>query len=178
MDHLLLQLDITGLIHHMVGSDTEDLNVLQMVVRAIITFLVALLLIRTAGIRSFGSKSAFDIVLSITMGAVLSRCISGHYSFIACIAAGTALAFMHRFLGLLSSNYSWFEKLINGAPDVLIQKNKMHHKNLKKNNLTLQDLRQAAHRDGIASLDDVEEAFFETNGKITLIQKNKTGAKA
>src|SRR3954465_3783233 len=88
----IIEIKDSAFLRDLFGDDNADLNVLQMMVRAFVTFLIALALIRVAGIRSFGSKSAFDIVLSITVGAVLSRCITGHYSFLACISAAAVLA--------------------------------------------------------------------------------------
>ena len=155
------------------GSDTGELSATQMMLRAIITFLLALLIIRIAGIRSFGSKSAFDIVLSITVGAVLSRCIKGHYSYFACAAAATILALMHRVFALISFHNLFLAHLIKGKTDVLLSKNKINWKNMKKNHISMEDLLQALHKKGFSNLEEIEEAFFETDGKISLIPKAK-----
>jgi uncharacterized membrane protein YcaP (DUF421 family) len=155
------------------GSDTDELTALQMMLRAIVTFLLALLIIRIAGIRSFGSKSAFDIVLSITVGAVMSRCITGHYSYLACAGAATILALMHRLFAIFSFRNSFLSYLIKGKPHVLLSKNKINWTNMKRHHLSMDDLIQALHKKGFLNLDEIEEAFFETNGKISLIPKAK-----
>ena len=49
----------------------------QMAVRAVVTFLIAIALVRLAGRRSFGMRSPFDTVISLLLGATLSRGIVG-----------------------------------------------------------------------------------------------------
>jgi uncharacterized membrane protein YcaP (DUF421 family) len=155
------------------GSANADLNALQMMVRAVITFLIALVLIRFAGIRSFGSKSAFDIVLSITMGAVLSRCITGKYSYLACVSAATVLALMHRLFAMIAYHSKWWSKFIKGEPHYLLKDNKINWENMKLHNLSPEDLEQAAHKHGLHSIDDIHLAIFETDGKVSIIPRSK-----
>ena len=153
------------------GSDTSDLNALQMMMRAFVTFIIALVLIRVAGIRSFGSKSAFDIVLSITVGAVLSRCITGHYSYWACVSAASVLALLHRLFAMLVLYSKPFSMVIKGKADLLFSSGNIHWDKMKRHNLSLDDLEQAARKAGVNSISQVEKAFFETDGKISIILK-------
>ncbi len=39
--------------------------------------------IRESGIRTFGTQSAFDVIVSITLGGMLGKWIIGHYPFFA-----------------------------------------------------------------------------------------------
>jgi len=144
-----------------------------MMVRAVITFLLALIIIRLAGIRSFGSKSAFDVVLSITVGSVLSRAITGHHSFIGCITASAVLALMHRFFAMMSFSSEKMAKVIKGEPDVLLKNDRVHWKNMKRHNVTMDDLMQSVRKKGFMKLEEIDEALFETDGKISLIPKVK-----
>jgi len=163
--------DISAFIRECFGTDAADLNIGQMMLRAVVTFLIALLLIRFAGIRSFGSRSAFDIVLSITAGSVLSRCITGNYNYFACIGAAAALALMHRLFAMLAVHSPRLGKLIKGEPHVLLKNDRISWKNMKLHNLSEDDLEQAAHKEGLHSIEEVSEAFFETDGKISIVPK-------
>ena len=174
MNTLFILLSFSHDFHRLFGDDTVDLNAVQMMVRAVTTFLIALILIRVAGIRSFGSKSAFDIVLSITVGAVLSRCITGHYSYIACVTAATVLALLHRLFAMLVLYNPGFSRLIKGTPDRIFSANKIDWKKMRQHNLTLDDLEQAIRKAGFLSTDEIREAYFETDGKISVITKTPT----
>jgi uncharacterized membrane protein YcaP (DUF421 family) len=153
------------------GTDKEDLNALQMMVRTLVTFLLALVLIRVAGIRSFGSKSAFDIVLSITVGAVLSRCITGHYSYLACVSAALVLALLHRIFAMLALYNNSLGKIIKGKADIVFSSGQIHWDKMKQHNLSFEDLEQAARKSGLKSIAQVDTAFFETDGKVSIIPK-------
>jgi len=153
------------------GSDTGQLTVFQMIVRAIVTFLLALLILRIAGSRSFGSKSAFDVVLSITVGAVLSHCITGHYPYLACVAAATILALMHRLFALIAFKNSFLSHLINGQPHVLLKGDQILWNNMRKHDISLEDLIQTLHKKGFSDLNEIDEARIETDGKISLVPK-------
>lgn len=164
---------LENLIRIVFGSHHQDLSALQMMVRAIITFLFALLIIRLAGIRSFGSQSAFDIVLSITVGAVLSRCITGKYPYFACLGAAAILAVMHRVFAMISCKSKWWSKLIKGDADIIYENGVLHKEKMKLHNISKEDLEQAMRKIGLVSFDQVEKAVFETDGKISVIPIQK-----
>ena len=84
-----------------VFGEGEQLSPLQMGCRAFVTFFAALVLIRFAGMRSFGKKSAFDIANGIMLGAVLSRGIVGASPWGATLVAGLVLVALDRLLALV-----------------------------------------------------------------------------
>jgi uncharacterized membrane protein YcaP (DUF421 family) len=53
-----------------------------MALRSIIVYLVTVGVARFAGKRFFGEHTAFDVVLSIILGSVLSRAINGSALFL------------------------------------------------------------------------------------------------
>ena len=176
MDTPTIFAGMEGFVKEWFGPDTTNLTSIQMMVRAIVTFLIALVLIRFAGIRSFGSRSAFDIVLSITMGAVLSRCITGNYSYTACVSAAAVLALMHRLFAMIAFYSPRLSVLIKGKPHMLLENDRINWKNMKRHNLSLDDLVQAGHKMGLPSIENIALAIFETDGKITIVPKIRTQA--
>ena len=55
---------------HTLFGEGKDLNSLQMVCRAVGCFFITLALIRIAGIRTFGRRTAFDNVITIMLGSI------------------------------------------------------------------------------------------------------------
>ncbi len=58
------------------GTGTS-LDTVQMGTRGIAVFIIALLLIRVSGRRSFGIRSPLDNIIVILLGAILSRAVVG-----------------------------------------------------------------------------------------------------
>ncbi|QKG54038.1 hypothetical protein [Hymenobacter sp. BRD67] len=55
--------------------DSHTITAVQMTTRSVIVFFVALALLRLSGKRTFGGSTAFDMVVKIMLGAVLSRAV-------------------------------------------------------------------------------------------------------
>ncbi|SRR5258706_10397944 len=164
-------------IHELLGRG-EDLTSLQMSVRAVIIFFVTLILIRIGGVRMFGKRSAFDTILMITLGAVLSRAIVGASPFLAVIAASTVMVIIHRLLGFLSVKSRIIELVIKGGHTVLYRNGKIIRRNLEKTSISESDLMESVRLETKdSSLDKIEEAYLEDNGRISFILKKNLSAK-
>jgi uncharacterized membrane protein YcaP (DUF421 family) len=170
---MLLVSSIQNTISELFGSDTGHLTPSNIMLRAVVAFLFALVIIRIAGIRSFGSKSAFDVVLAITVGSVLSRAVTGNHSFIGCIAGSAVLALMHRLFAMLAFSNKKLAVFIKGNAHVLLKKDRINWKNMRRHNITMEDLMQSVRKKGFMELAEIDEALFETDGKISLIPKAK-----
>src|SRR5437868_2805879 len=93
-------------------GEGKELNALQMADRAFVMFFITLALIRISGMRAFGSKSAFDNIIAIMLGAILSRPVVGASDFFPTIVAGFVLAAIHKILALISVNNATISHLI------------------------------------------------------------------
>src|ERR1700748_2261428 len=80
-------------------GEGKDLNVLQMTSRGIVVFLIALVLIRISGRRSFGLHTPLDNIITISLGATLSRAIVGATPFVPVVVTCFVIVLLHRFLG-------------------------------------------------------------------------------
>src|ERR1700748_454064 len=89
------------LIHTVFGTG-KDLTSLQMVCRAVLAFALTLIMIRIAGIRTFGKRSAFDNVIVIMLGSIFSRVVVGASPFIPTTLACLAFVLVHWLLGYIS----------------------------------------------------------------------------
>ncbi len=151
----------------------SDLSGIQMSIRSVIIFFLALVMLRIAGIRTFGKKSAFDNVIIIMLGAVLSRAIVGSSPFIPTVAAGLTMVIIHRILGLLSYKYDFLGKLVKGDKVLLYRFDKPNQKNMQKTQLShkdiMEEIRLQLHEE---DLDSVKEIWMERNGEVSITRKN------
>jgi uncharacterized membrane protein YcaP (DUF421 family) len=165
------------IINELFGHGT-DLNSLQMSVRAIVIFFVALILIRFTGMRVFGIKSAFDTCIIIMLGAVLARAVVGASPFIPTIVASASLVIVHKIIAMVSVNNQLLSHLVKGKPLSLYKNGILNGKNLRRCSLSygdvMEEIRLTLNQN---SMDHIEEIYMERTGKISVIEKNKTGEK-
>jgi uncharacterized membrane protein YcaP (DUF421 family) len=150
----------------------QNLDALQMSLRAIVIFFIALILIRFTGMRAFGIKSAFDTCIIIMLGAVLTRAIVGASPFIPTVAASLALVIVHKIIATISVNNQMISHLVKGTPYSLYKEGKLNDKNLKKCMLSFGDIMEEVRITlNQNSLDNIDEIFMERTGKISVIKK-------
>jgi heme A synthase len=63
-------------------GEGKELTILQMSVRAFAMFIIYVVLIRIAGLRTFAKQSTFDNIIVIMLGAVLARGVVGASPFL------------------------------------------------------------------------------------------------
>ncbi len=153
----------------------KDLNSLQMSVRAITVFFIALILIRFTGMRVFGIKSAFDTCIIIMLGAVLSRAVVGASPFIATIVGSAALSVVYKIIAWLSVSNQFISHLVKGKPLSLYKDGVLNGRNMKRCTLSygdiMEEVRMLLNQN---TMDNIAEIFMERTGKISVIKKSKT----
>ena len=159
-------------IDELLGLSLHELAWHHMVIRAVIVFALAIMLIRVTGMRTFGTQSAFDVVLSITIGGILSRCVTGHYPFFPTLLAAATLAVCHRGVAALS-RFRIMNKLLQGRPVCLYSNGQLHSKTFKWYSISEQDVHRVLHEHGLESLDRVDKIWYEVDGKISIIEKQQ-----
>lgn len=156
----------------------EDLNILQMCMRAAVMFIVALILIRFSGRRSFGMRMPFDNVIAILLGAILSRAVTGASPFLHVIAASTVIVVLHRFCAWIALYSDGFGRLIKGEPKILYERGKLNKEDMNHCLISHKDLQEGIRIN--ANIDDVSDAesiYAERNGQISVVKKkDETGS--
>src|SRR5215207_9867170 len=70
-----------------IGLDSHDINVAQMALRAVIVYVVTVIIVRLGKKRFMGQGTAFDVILGIMLGSIVSRAITGNAPFFPALAA-------------------------------------------------------------------------------------------
>jgi uncharacterized membrane protein YcaP (DUF421 family) len=162
--------ELKELLTYLLGIGQEDLDVLQMTVRALIVYPLGIALVHVGDKRFLGGIAAFDFLLAIIIGSILSRAISGSAPFLPSIAASFALVLLHRGFAALGFRWEGFAKIVKGTPRELVREGEILWTEMKKSAIGEDDLLGAVRRQGrTMSLDDVRGAFLERNGDISVI---------
>lgn len=145
---------------------------LTIVLRAIIIYLVVLFLFRIMGKRQLGQMQPFELVLTLIIAdlATIPMAEIGVPVLHGIIPLLT-LVILHFILTLLSRFSTKFSMLISGKPVIVINPKGIDYPALKKLNITIDDVFEAMRGLGFFSLEQVEYAIMETNGKLSVLPK-------
>ncbi|WP_347157807.1 DUF421 domain-containing protein [Pontibacter chitinilyticus] len=156
------------------GIHDETLTWWQMSLRAVGIFFAALLIIRIGNHRIFGKNTAFDIILGIIYGSILSRAINGSAPFFPSVAAAFTLVLLHKGLAALAyHSHSGIGNLLKGSPKLLVKDGELQRENMRQNSVTEHDLEEAMRSSGnTADPRHIKAAYLERSGDISIIKKD------
>lgn len=150
----------------------NTLTSLQMGCRAIVIFIIALLLIRLSGRRSFGMKTASDNIIVILLGAILSRAVVGASPFLPIVTASFIIAFSHRLLSYIKVIIKDSGKWIDGKKILLYDEGEFLLKNMHRALVSYEDILQAVRLSaGNEDFSQISKIYMEQNGEMSIIKK-------
>lgn len=155
-------------------GEGDDLEPLQMCARAFVIFILALVLVRLAGRRAFGMGMTFDNVLTILLGAVLSRAITGASPFVATVAAAATIIALYRLCAWISVRSDAFGKVVKGEPRLLYNNGILDEDEMRRSLLSKKDLLEGIHNNAnVDTLGETKKVYLERDGKISVVKKEK-----
>ena len=148
------------------------LPVLEKVLRPIFVYVFLVGGLRVAGKRELAQLNPFDLVVLLTLSNTVQNAIIGDDNSVTggIIGAATLLVLNYLVVRFLYG-HERLEHLVEGDPDVLIEDGEIQFDRLRKELVTLTELESAAHRQGFASLDEVQRAVLEPGGTVAFFGK-------
>jgi uncharacterized membrane protein YcaP (DUF421 family) len=171
-----MAVDFAGMIataEKAVGSEVEaqHLALGQVLLRAVIVFFAALVIVRVADKRFLAKKTAFDVILGFILGSMLARAINGSEQLTPTIAAGFALALLHRFLGWVGCHWPAFAGFIKGHAQKLIENGVVDRRCLERHHIGKDDLIEELRLNGVNHPEEVKLAYLERSGEVSVVKK-------
>ena len=156
------------------GLEADELNPWQMALRAVIVYVLGVVLIRLGDKRFIGKFAAFDVIMAIMIGSVLSRAITNPEAFFAKLAAAGVLVAMHSGFAALAYYTNWFGSLVKGNSRKLVIDGEIQWEAMKRAYISEKDLKGALRESaGINDVSKVKEARLERSGNIVAILKDE-----
>jgi uncharacterized membrane protein YcaP (DUF421 family) len=140
--------------------------------RGVVMFFIALALIRVSGRRSFGVRTPLDNIITISLGAIMSRAVVGASDFVPVVVCCLVIALLHRLFGWLIANSKPFGRFIEGQKILLFDKGRFLEDHMKKALICKEDLMQGVRKSALTEdMDKIEKVYMERNGDISAIKK-------
>ena len=141
-------------------------------IRAIVLYILVLVVMRLMGKREIGQLQPFELAISIMIADLASIPMTESGIPISNgIVPILGLLVMHLLISLINLKSINIRKIICGKPSILIYRGKIDEQALKRERFTINELQERLRGNNVASIADVEYAILETSGQVTVIQK-------
>jgi uncharacterized membrane protein YcaP (DUF421 family) len=151
---------------------TEHIPVL--IIRSILTFVVVLVVVRWTGKRSIANLAPFDLAMVILIGEVAAIPVADlKVDLIHGILPVILVGGLHVLTTTLAVHNDKFEKWTEGQPTLLVKDGRVLKKNLLKERVSMADLMTALRHKEIKELNEVQEAWIEHAGGVSVIRKEE-----
>jgi uncharacterized membrane protein YcaP (DUF421 family) len=145
---------------------------MDLVIRATVVFFFIFLVTRIAGRRELSALEPFDLILLVVLGDLVQQGITQSDESV----TGTMTVIST--ITLLSVAVSWISfrsrrvrSLTEGTPIVLVQDGRPIEKNMRRERITIEDIRAQARSQQIASVAELRWAILEDDGRISCIPR-------
>ncbi|WP_042148621.1 DUF421 domain-containing protein [Paucisalibacillus sp. EB02] len=143
------------------------------ITRSFIAFLLLLILARIMGKKQISHLTFFDYCVGITIGSIAaSMAVDQNIKISNGLIALMVWGFIPLILGFIGLKSKWFHQLTDGKADLLIEKGMILERNLKKNQLAVEELMLLLREKNVFNIADVEMAVLETNGQLSVLLKS------
>ena len=148
---------------------------IEKILRPVLVYAFLIIGLRLAGKRELAQLNPFDLVVLLTLSNAVQNAIIGDDNSVTggIIGASTLLIINYAVVRFLYG-HDRLERLIEGAPDVLIDNGVVRTDRLRTELITVPELDAAAHKQGIQNLDEVDRAVLDPGGSIAFFAKKPT----
>lgn len=140
--------------------------------RAIVLYIIVLIVMRLMGKREIGQLQPFELAISIMIADLASTPMTEiGIPLTNGIVPILGLLVMHLLISTLNMKSIKIRAIICGKPRILIYRGKIDEKSLRKERLTINELQEKLRSKDVVTLSEVEYAILETSGEVTVIKK-------
>lgn len=144
------------------------------IIRSLIVFFLLLILARIMGKKQISHLTFFDYCVGITIGSIAaSMAVDQNIKISNGVVALIVWGGIPLILGFIGLKSKWFHQLTDGKADLLIEKGVILERNLKKNQLAVEELMLLLREKDVFEIEDVEIAVLETNGQLSILKKTE-----
>lgn len=136
---------------------------------ALAVYISVIVYILIFGKHSVGKMSGFDYVITITIGSIIGSTITSESVSLWDGLLALLILFFLQFVLATFRRFEWVAKKVDNTPLLLMSGEKVIKKNLKKAQVTEQDIRAELRQANVSDLSQVKAVVFESNGRISVL---------
>lgn len=165
MDEIISQL------HRLFLGDKSLWFLVEIAFRTTIIFSYTLLLLRFMGKRGMGQLTPFEFAIIVALGsAVGDPMFYGEVPLVHTMLVIAIVVGLHRILTMITLNNDVMEKFVEGQTSMLVLQGRINCEQLRREKLSQEELFELLRPEGISHLGEVQYAFLEPSGKLSVIR--------
>ena len=156
-----------------------DVSILEKIGRSIAVYLFLLAAFRLTGKRQVGQFTPFDLVVLLIISNVLQNAAIGNDNSLGGGLIGAAVILLLNWgVAEISYRSKRARRVIEATPTILIHNGRVLRDNLRRERITIEELRAALRRNGVIDPTEVRFAVLEETGNVSVIPRQSSGANA
>ncbi len=156
-----------------IGATFAWSHLFEIIFRTAFMYLYTIFNVRLMDKRSMGMLSPFEIIIIVALGsAVGDPMFYREIPLVYAMVVITTIVFTERVITKCSMMSHFFERLINGTPVLIVHNGKLLREEMAKENISKDELYSILRMRGVLRIADVELAYLEPSGSISIIKKD------
>lgn len=140
--------------------------------RTVLFYFLVVIAYKIMGKREVGELGVFDFIISMLISQLIAICIENYKDPIWFVIVPTLILVLFQIVfAFLSLKSNKFRDILDGKESVIISNGKLNFSEMKKQKYNLNDLLLQLRDKGIRTIEEVDYAILETNGKLSVFQK-------
>ena len=155
------------------NREGECMELLAIIFRTIFFYFFIVLAYRIMGKREIGQLGIIDLIVSILIAELVAISIENRSDTIFfTIIPIVILVFLELLLAFISIKSRTFRTVFGGKPSLIIANGNVNYKEMVRQRYSMDDLLLSLRQNSIKSLEEIEYAFLEPNGKLSIFKYN------
>jgi uncharacterized membrane protein YcaP (DUF421 family) len=151
-----------------------DISITEKVARTAVVYLFLLAAFRITGKRQLGQMTAFDLVVLLIISNVVQNAMIGADNSLGGGLLGVlVILVLNGVIAWITSRSRRAERLVENSPTVLVSHGRILWPNMRRELMSLAELRAALRREGMGSLREVRWAVLEEDGHLSVIPRRR-----
>lgn len=148
------------------------MNLMIVVFKTLFIYVLVAIIFRVMGKREVGQLGTFDLVVFILIAELVALALEHKDGFLINLVPVIILVLLQIVIAKISLKSVKFRNFVDGKPVIIIKKGIVNFKNMVEQRYTLDDLLLQLREKDVRSLDEVDYAILETNGKLSVFKKD------
>lgn len=148
------------------------MNLMIVIFKTLFIYILVAIIFRVMGKREVGQLGTFDLVVFILIAELVALALEHKDGFLINLVPVIILVLLQIVISKMSLKSVKFRNFVDGKPVIIIKNGIVNFKNMVEQRYTLDDLLLQLREKDVRSLDEVDYAILETNGKLSVFKKD------